>query len=57
MEEIFLKLVEADIIVLASPVYFYSASAQMKALIDRCLADHKRIAGKQFYFIVTAADP
>ncbi len=57
MEEIFPKLVEADIIVLASPVYFYSASAQMKAMIDRCLVDHKRIARKQFYFIVTAADP
>lgn len=28
----------ADVIVLASPVYFYSICAQMKALIDRCLA-------------------
>ncbi len=57
MAELFLKLVEADVIVLASPVYFYSVSAQMKAMIDRCLADYKSLVGKQFYFIVTAADP
>lgn len=57
MEIIFSKLVTADIIVLASPVYFYSVSAQMKAMIDRCLVGHKSIAGKKFYFIVTAADP
>lgn len=57
MEIVFSKLVEADIIVLASPVYFYSVSAQNKAMIDRCLVGHKSIAGKKFYFIVTAADP
>lgn len=57
MAEIFPKLVAADVIVLASPVYFYSLCSQMKMLIDRCLVDHKSIAGKQFYFIITAADP
>lgn len=57
MEIVFSKLIEADVIVLASPVYFYSASAQMKTMIDRCLVDYKRIAGKKFYLIVTAADP
>lgn len=43
MADIFLKLLEADVILLSSPVYFYSVSAQMKALIDRCLVDHKSI--------------
>ena len=57
MAEIFPKLVAADVIVLASPVYFYSLCSQMKMLIDRCLVDHKAISGKQFYFIITAADP
>lgn len=57
MAEIFPKLVAADMIVLASPVYFYSLCSQMKMLIDRCLVDHKAISGKQFYFIITAADP
>ena len=57
MAEIFPKLVAADVIVMASPVYFYSLCSQMKMLIDRCLVNHKAIAGKRFYFIVTAADP
>ena len=57
MADIFAKLLKADVILLASPVYFYSVSAQMKALIDRCLVDHKSLAGKQFYYIITAADP
>ena len=55
MQEILPKLIEADVIVLASPVYFYSVSSQMKMMIDRCVANHKAIAGKHFYFIVTAA--
>ncbi len=57
MAEIFRAMTEADVIVLSSPVYFYSVSAQMKTLIDRCLVNHKILAGKQFYYIVTAADP
>ena len=32
---IFALLREADVIVLASPIYFYSVTAQLKALIDR----------------------
>lgn len=35
MESIYHKLKEADIIVAASPVYFYGISAQLKAIIDR----------------------
>ena len=35
MENIYHKLEEADIIVAASPVYFYGISAQLKAVIDR----------------------
>ena len=35
MEIIYQKLAEADVVCIASPVYFYSISAQLKALIDR----------------------
>lgn len=35
MDLIYEKLRQADIIVVASPVYFYGISAQLKALIDR----------------------
>ncbi len=35
MEEVFYLLRRADIVVVATPIYFYGPSAQMKALIDR----------------------
>lgn len=57
MAEVLDALIGADIIVLASPVYFYSVCAQMKTMIDRCLPKYLDIKDKIFYFIVTAADP
>ena len=57
MAEIQQKLVDADVIVLATPVYFYCMDAQMKMMIDRCLPRFEEMKHKQFYFIVTAADP
>ncbi len=36
--EIYALLRQADIVVAASPVFFYNVSAQLKALIDRCQA-------------------
>ena len=38
MVEIREKMLGADVIVLASPIYFYSMTAQMKTLIDRTYA-------------------
>ena len=38
-------------------LYFYTMSAQMKTLIDRCCARYTEITNKNFYFIVTAAEP
>ncbi len=55
MEEIRAKMLEADVIVLASPIYFYSMTAQMKTLIDRTYAFFNQLAGKTFYFVVTCA--
>ena len=37
-------------------VYFYTMSAQMKTLIDRCCAGYLEIRDKEFYFIVAAAE-
>lgn len=56
MDEILNKMLEADIIVMATPVYFYTMCAQMKTFIDRCCSRYTRILNKEFYFIVTAAD-
>ena len=38
MQDIYLKLREADGIILGSPVYFWNVTAQAKALIDRTFA-------------------
>jgi len=38
MQTIYLLLEEADIIFMASPIYFYSVTAQLKLLIDRSQA-------------------
>lgn len=56
MAEILDKMNAADIIVMASPVYFYSIDAQMKALIDRTVAQWLKIRDKTFYYIMTAAE-
>lgn len=55
MAPILESLVAADVIVLATPVYFYTMCAQMKTLIDRTVARYLEITGKEFYFILTAA--
>lgn len=56
MAEILDKMVTADVIVLATPVYFYTMNGQMKTLIDRTVPRYGEISDKDFYFIVTAAD-
>jgi multimeric flavodoxin WrbA len=38
MQEIYLKLRDADALVIASPVYWFSVSAQTKLFVDRCYA-------------------
>jgi multimeric flavodoxin WrbA len=38
MEKIYPKLLEADVVILASPIFFYSVTAWAKALIDRSQA-------------------
>ncbi|MCI8283865.1 MAG: flavodoxin family protein [Firmicutes bacterium] len=56
MAEILDKMQQADVIVMASPVYFYSIDAQMKAVIDRSVARWTNIPNKEFYYIMTAAE-
>lgn len=56
MAEILQKMIDADVLVLASPVYFYSIDAQLKAVIDRTVARWLEVQNKEFYYIVTMAD-
>ena len=38
MDGIYPKLLEADAVIVASPMFFYGLTSQVKALIDRCQA-------------------
>lgn len=55
MAEVLDKMIAADVIVMATPVYFYTMNAQMKTLIDRTYSRYAAIQNKDFYFITTAA--
>ncbi len=57
MAEIRERMLAADVIVLASPVYFYSMTAQMKTVIDRTYAFYQQLEGKTFCFLITCAAP
>ena len=56
MAEVLEKMIAAEVIVMATPVYFYTMNAQMKTLIDRTCSRYTEIRNKEFYFIVAAAD-
>ena len=56
MAEVLQKMIDADVLVLASPVYFYSIDAQLKAAIDRAVARWLEVKNKELYYIVTCAD-
>jgi multimeric flavodoxin WrbA len=56
MGEILRKMIDADVILLSSPVYFYSIGAQLKAVIDRTVARWTEVRDKEFYYIATCAD-
>ena len=38
MDGIYPKLLHADVVIVASPMFFYGLTSQLKALIDRCQA-------------------
>ena len=54
--EIIRKMLNADVIALGTPVYFYTMSAQLKALIDRSVMVYPKIEKKEFFFLMAMAD-
>ena len=56
MADVLQKMIDADVIVLSSPVYFYSIDAQLKTVIDRSVARWTEIKNKDLYYIITCAD-
>lgn len=57
MQFIYEAMVNSDIIVFASPVYFYSWTSQMKTVLDRAFAIEKLLNHKKFILICTGAAP
>ncbi|SKA71293.1 NADPH-dependent FMN reductase [Paucidesulfovibrio gracilis DSM 16080] len=55
MAELHAKILAADVLVLASPVYFRTYNGQMKTFIDRICPIYSMIRNKDVYFIISAA--
>ncbi len=61
MKDIRKYILESDVIVYATPIYWFSPSAQLKVVMDRCIAfmdgDHNsRVQGKKAVTLMTYAD-
>ena len=54
MAEILGMFRKADVLVLATPVYFYGISAQMKTFIDRTYPIWQHLGKKEVYYIISA---
>ena len=51
------QLLAADAIVLATPIYYFGVSAQLKTVIDRFYSLNAVIGGKKSVFIATMGNP
>ncbi len=56
LNEILDKVIESDVLVFASPTYYYSISGTLKNFIDRTYAKFNKIKNKDFYYIGSGAD-
>ena len=54
MKELLDAFQQADVLVLATPVYFYGICAQMKVFIDRTYPIWKHLGEKEVYYIISA---
>ena len=63
MQELYPKLLQADALVIASPIYWFTVSAQTKLFMDRCYAlgssGEYALKGKRIGIVLTykASDP
>ena len=48
------KMIEADVIVMATPIYNDNMCGQMKTMMDRVFERESEVKNKEFYFIMTA---
>lgn len=55
MEKLNEKLINADVIAFATPLYYYTVSAQIKAVIDRFHAKNAVISGNKKAVMIASA--
>lgn len=55
MEKLNKKLIDADVIIFATPLYYYTVSAQLKAVIDRFHAKNSIISGNKKAIMLATA--
>ncbi len=51
------SLGDADALLIASPIYMFSVSAQLKLFMDRCYAFTRKLEGKKIGILLTYGDP
>ncbi len=60
MQKLYPKLREADVLVIASPIYWFTVSAQTKLFMDRCYAlgvsEEYALKGKRIGIVLTYGD-
>ncbi|MCQ2550740.1 MAG: flavodoxin family protein [Clostridia bacterium] len=54
--EVIDKIVEADRIIFATPVYWWGVTAQLKTIIDKCYCKGAHLKGKEIGVIVVGGD-
>jgi multimeric flavodoxin WrbA len=57
VEMLLKKMIDADMIVIGSPVYYWMLSAQVTAVIDRMYAVESKLRDKKFAYILTGSSP
>lgn len=57
--EIYQEMCKADLLVMGTPVYWYSMAAPLRALLDRLysIVDNNDLGGKDLYFVIQGAAP
>lgn len=58
-EQVLMRIISADAVVYASPLYSFGLTAQMKPLVDRsfCLSNTALLDGKRVALLITCAGP
>ena len=56
MQAIYPHLLEADLVALATPLYYFGIAAQLKAAIDRFFAHNLKIRDKRAVLLVACGD-